>query len=209
MHKPTMKGSQATPDTVERSGGNVITERPPLPYLAALSAEISCVTATARLLWQRRIHLPTGHVGVRLHFSDGTSGRVYRETVIDQGAAARSCVLVVEFRLRAVRGRGHALFRWESLLNTLLFAGFPGLVSKLWLAADERGRYRGLYEWDGTLRAEAYARALWRVLALVSVPGSIHYIVLPGLRRDELLARPQILADVADTATWWRLVEVS
>ena len=69
---------------------------------------------------------------MRLHFSDGTSGRVYRETVIDRGATARPCVLVVEFRLRAVRGRGHALFRWESLLNTLLFAGFPGLVSKLW-----------------------------------------------------------------------------
>jgi hypothetical protein len=105
----------------------------------------------------------------------------------DRGATASRCVLVVEFRLRAVRGRGHVLFRWESLLNTPLFAGFPGLVSKLWLAADERGRYRGLYEWEGPRRAEAYARALWRVLALVSVPGSIHYVVLPGLRRDELL----------------------
>ena len=103
-------------------------------------------------------------------------------------------MLVVEFRLRAVRGRGHAVFRRESLLNTPLFAGFPGLVSKLWLADDERGRYRGLYEWDGPRLAENYARALWRVLALVSVRGSIHYVVLPGLRRDELLARPQVLA---------------
>ena len=154
MRKLTMKGSQATPTgMVERSDGDVITEQPPLPYLAALSAEISCVTATARLLRQRRIHLPTGHVGARLHFSDGTSGRVYRETVIDQGATACPCVLVVAFRLRAVRGRGHALFRWESLLNTPLFVGFPGFVSKLWLAADERGRYRGVYEWDGPRRA--------------------------------------------------------
>ena len=210
MRKLAMKDSQAMPPgTAERSGGDVITERPPLPYLAALSAEVSCVAATARLLRQRRIHLPAGHVGVRLHFSDGTSGRVYRETVIDRGATASPCVLVVEFRLRAVRGRGHDLFRWESLLNTPLFAGFPGLVSKLWLAADERGRYRGVYEWDGPRRAEAYARALWRVLALVSVPGSIHYVVLPGLRRDELLARPQLVADAADTAAWWRLAEVS
>jgi hypothetical protein len=104
----------------------------------------------------------------------------------------------------------HAAFRAESLLNTPLFAGFPGLVSKLWLADDQRGRYRGLYEWDGPARAEAYARALWRVLALVSVPGSIHYVVLPGLRRDELLARPQVLADVAaDAAAWWRLARIS
>jgi hypothetical protein len=129
-------------------------------------------------------------------------------------------VLVVEFRLRAVRGWGHAAFRVESLLNTPLFVGFPGFVSKLWLAHDEQGRYRGLYEWDGPPRADHYARALWRVLALVSVPGSIHYMVLPGLRRGEFLARPQALAGApaagpaaagaaADGAAWWRPVEVS
>jgi len=148
---------------------------------------------------------------MRLRFADGTSARVYRETMVDRGATKNPCVLVVEFRLRAVRGRGHAAFRWESLLNTPLFVGFPGFVSKLWLADDERGRYRGLYEWDGPQRAGDYARALWRVLALVSVPGSIHYVVLPGMHRDELLARPQVLADVAaaDPAAWWRPAEVS
>jgi hypothetical protein len=183
-----------------------ITERPPLGYWAALKAVAGCAVSTVRLLWQRRLHLPTGHVGMRLRFADGTSARVYRETVAGRGAAGDPCVLVVEFTLRAVRGRGHAAFRWESLANTLLFAGFPGFVSKLWLAHDQQGRYRGLYEWDGPRRAEAYARALWRVLALVSVPGSIHYIVLPGLGRDELLARPQVLAGPAvGGPDWWRL----
>lgn len=109
-----------------------------------------------------------------------------------------------------MRGRGHALFQRESLLNTLLFVGFPGFVSKLWLANDERGRYRGLYEWDGPELAENYARALWRVLALVSEPGSIHYAVLPGLRRDVLLERPQEVPGAAqDAAAWWRLAGVS
>jgi hypothetical protein len=188
----------------------VITEEPPLAYRAAVLAVISCAANTAQLLWRRRMHLPHGHVGMRLRFTDGTSARVYRETVIDQDATQDPCVLVVGFRLRAVRGWGHAVFRWESLLNTPLFAGFPGLVSKLWLADDERGRYRGLYEWDDPQRAESYARALWQVLALVSLPGSIHYVVLPGLRRDELLARPQILADAtADGAAWWCPAEVS
>jgi hypothetical protein len=144
---------------------------------------------------------------MRLRFAAGTSARVFRETLVDRGRTLDPCVLVVEFRLRAVRGRGHALFRRESLLNTPLFAGFPGLVSKLWLADDERGRYRGLYEWDGPELAESYARALWRVLALVSVRGSIHYVVLPGLRRDELLEQPQ--AREADAATWWRLAGVT
>jgi hypothetical protein len=76
------------------------------------------------------------------------------------------------------------------------------------LADDERGRYRGLYEWDGPRLAENYARALWRVLALVSVRGSIHYVVLPGLRRDAVLARPEVLdGAAADAAAWWRLAE--
>jgi hypothetical protein len=133
---------------------------------------------------------------------------VYRETVVTRAAPADPCVLVVEFRLRLVRGRGHTAFRWLSLLNTPLFAGFPGLVSKLWLAHDENGVYRGLYEWDGPDLAEAYARALWRVLALVSAAGTIHYKVLPGLRRDALLREPT-LADLAEpvvVSDWWRLV---
>jgi len=187
-----------------------ITEQPPLAYWVALKAVAACAARTGWLLWHRRIHLPTGHVGMRLRFADGTSARVYRETVIERGVTKDPCVLVVAFRLRAVRGRGHAAFRWESLFNTPLFAGFPGLVSKLWLADDEQGRYRGLYEWDGPRRAVSYARALWRVLALVSAPGSIHYIVLPGLRRDELLARPQVVASAAaDSPAWWRPAEVT
>ena len=72
--------------------------------------------------------------------------------------------------------------------------------------------YRGLYEWDGPAHAESYARSLWRVLALVSVRGSIHYRVLPGLRRDVLLARPDLLqgeAVAADSPNWWRPVAVA
>jgi hypothetical protein len=212
MRNLTGRDLPATPPGMpEHQGEGAITERSPLAYRAALKALISCVASTTRLLRQRRIRLPAGQVEMRLRFADGTSARVYRETVVDRGATQDPCVLVVEFRLRAVHGRGHAVFRWESLLNTPLFVGFPGFVSKLWLADDERGRYRGLYEWDGPRRAEAYARALWRVLALVSVPGSIHYIVLPGLRRNELLGRSQVLAStaVADMSAWWRLAAVS
>ena len=189
-----------------RESQDVLPERPPLAGLAATRALVCCFYVTTRLLWERRLHLPSERVGMRLLFADGTSADVYRETAADRGVTADPCVLVVEFRLRAVRGRGHAAFRWESMLNTPLFAGFPGFVSKLWLADDEHGRYRGLYEWDGPARADSYARALWRVLALVSVPGSIHYVVLPGLRRDVLLGSPQLLAgNAADTAAWWCL----
>ena len=190
-------------------------EKPPLSYPAALWALAGCVLRTGRLLTGGKLHLPAEHVGLRLRFADGSTGRVYRETVAEHGPVREPCVLVVEFRLRGVRGWGHAAFRRESLLNTPLFAGFPGFVSKLWLANDEQGRYRGLYQWDGARRASHYARALWRVLALVSVPGSIHYIVLPGLYRDDVLARAELLdagpagAQSPDATAWWRLAGVA
>jgi hypothetical protein len=202
--------SETSPAAIpERPGEDRMNEQPPLAYRAALRALTGCVVSTGHLLRQRRIHLPARHVGMHLRFADGTSARVYRETVVDRGPTQDPCILVVEFRLRAVRGRGHAAFRWESLLNTPLFVGFPGFVSKLWLADDERGRYRGLYEWDGPRRADDYARALWRVLALVSVPGSIHYIVLPGRRRAELLGQQLPGSTAADAEAWWCPVEVS
>lgn len=186
-------------------------EQTPLPYGVAALAEVRCVLRTVALLAQRRIHQPPTHVGLRLHFANGTSAPVYRETVVAGEPPADPCVLLVEFRLRFLRGWAHTLFRWESELNTPLFVGYPGFVSKLWLAHDQHDVYRGLYEWDGPERAEYYARCLWRVLAIGSVPGTIHYHVLPGLRRDELLKAPgavEVAAPDGDAA-WWRLVEVA
>jgi hypothetical protein len=160
--------------------------------------------ATAWLLAARRVHQPRSHVGQWLRFDNWSAAYVYRETVIDRPAPSDPAVLVVGFRLRVVRGRGHDVFRPVSLLNTPLFVGFPGFVSKLWLANDEHGVYRGLYQWDGAQQAEDYARALWRVLALVSVPGTIHYRVLPSLRRDDLLSNPGLIPG-DETGAWWRL----
>ncbi len=187
-----------------------MSEQIPLPYGVAARGLIACAINTARLLLRCRIHLAHDHLGMRLRFADGTSARVYRETVVE-GTPTDPCVLVVEFRLKLVRGKvAHALFRWESLLNTPLFVGFPGFVSKLWMENDQHDVYRGIYEWDGPERAERYARSLWRVLALGSVAGSIHYMVLPGLRRDALLANPHLLDGRADAAAaWWRPIEVA
>ena len=127
-------------------------EQAPLGNGAALRALMKCLLHTAGLLRRRHIHLPSERVGQRFSFADGTSAQVYRDTVVDYVAFRDPCVLVVEFRLRLVRGWGHTLFRWESLLNTPLFVGFPGFVSKLWMTCDERGRYRGIYEWAGRSR---------------------------------------------------------
>jgi hypothetical protein len=66
--------------------------------------------------------------------------------------------------------------------------------------------YRGVYEWDDPVLAEAYARPVAR-------PGigergqSIHYAVLPELGRDELLADPHVADSVApdEPTAWWRV----
>jgi hypothetical protein len=182
-----------------------VSPQSPLPLGEAWVAVARCIARSAELLARRRIHMPRSHVGDQLYFADDTSARVYRETVVDRPPAAEPTALVVAFRLRGVQGVGHDLFRLESMLNTPLFVGFDGFVSKLWLANDGRGTYRGLYEWDSARLAEAYARALWRVLALVSVRGSIRYHVIPGVHRDELLHDPATVgAEGRDD--WWRLI---
>lgn len=181
--------------------------RGPLPVRAAWFAVARCVVVSVVMLLRREVHLPRGHVGTVIRFADGSEGRVYRETVADW-VPSDPCVLAVSFRLRWVRGRGHALFRWESILNTPLFVGFPGFVSKLWLGHDGNGTYRGLYEWDGADAAQRYARSLWRVLQLVSEPGSIDYRVFAGLGRDDVLADPDVLVKQAqpEERAWWRVV---
>jgi hypothetical protein len=175
----------------------------PLPHREAWPAVARCVGATSRLFAQRQIRQPLHNLDRLIRFADGTHGRVYRETVVDL-TTEDPTALVVAFRLRWVRGRGHKAFELESQLNTPLFVGFPGFRSKLWLTHDENGRYRGLYEWDGHAAAEYYARSLWRVLALASEPRSIDYRVLPGLHRDHLLSLPPSVED--GDGPWWRVV---
>lgn len=183
----------------------------PLPLRPAVQALSACALRCSSLVVRRRLHQPGGHLDWCFRFADGTAASAYRETVVNRHPPRAPAVLLVRFRLRGVRGEGaHALFRLESELNTVLFAGFPGFSSKLWLRHDEHGFYRGLYEWDGPDLAVAYVRALWWALAAVSAPGSIHYAVLPGLRRDEVLEDPGLLDAVAPDAqrAWWRLVGI-
>lgn len=190
--------------------GEIVADGHRLPLWRAVRALGRCVFRTAILLSRGAISQPTDHVGQVLLFGNGSSGRIYRETILEHAAVDTPVVLLVSFRLRWVRGWGHALFRAESLLNTPLFVGFPGFVSKLWLANDENGVYRGFYQWNHAHLADSYVRALWWVLSLVSVSGSIHYVVLPGLRRDDVLSDPMVLepATPDHRRLWWRLTAV-
>lgn len=185
-------------------------ERGPLPWRMAAGAVLRCIAATVRLLLLHRSHLRPERVGMRLQFADGTSARVFRETTVDGTPADDPSLLVVKFRLRFLRGGWHKLFLFECILNTPLFVGFPGFVSKLWLDRDEHDVYRGLYEWSDPGQAEHYARSLWRVLELVCERGSIDYFVLPGWRRLEALRFPEALASSDKSGdSWWRVIDSS
>jgi hypothetical protein len=160
-----------------------------------------------KLMRGNRLHHPRGRIGRVSHFADGTSGRVYRETTMDDGVAADPAVLVVGFVRRGVHGRAHSAFRLESWANTPIFVGFPGFTSKLWMAHDEHEVYRGFYEWDGAQRAAGYVHALSWVLGLVCVPGSIRAHIVPGVHSDDALARPELLGRPGmRTEQWWRPV---
>ena len=174
-------------------------------FAAGVAALARCAVRTADLIFRERLHEPVGNVGREVRWADGSTSTVYRETTVDR-TPIEPCALVVRFRLRGVhRPWLHALFRLESELNTVLFAGFPGFVSKLWFAADGNGVYRGVYDWDGIEAAYAYVRALWWALMVVSVRSSISHVVVPGIGRDELLRHP---AMAAANAAWCRPIEV-
>jgi hypothetical protein len=74
------------------------------------------------------------------------------------------------------------------------------------LAGTPARSARGLYDWHDHTSAEAYVRALWWALIVVSERSSIHYAVLPGIRRDDLLKASRLADNIAvdDMAAWWR-----
>jgi hypothetical protein len=187
----------------------VITSKGATPIPAAALALSVCAVRANGLLVQGRLSQPTEHRGRRVTFADGTTAAVYRETRLRCPPPPDPALIVVAFRLRLVDSeRAHAAFRAESLLNTVLFVGFPGFVSKLWLHHDEAGRYRGLYQWNGADSAEVYVGSLRRVLELVSRPGSIDHRVLPGLSRDDVLRAPDLVRTDPASRDWWRPVDV-
>ena len=177
------------------------TEHGHAPPAVSGVAVLRCIGVSLSMLARRRVRQPRDRVGLVVTFADGSHGRVYRETTTGR-EAGKPVVLVVGFRLRWIRGRGHAAFRAESVLNTPLFIGFPGFVSKLWLENDEHGLYRGIYQWDGADEARAYARALWWVLALVSDRRSIGYRILPDRDRDDF-----VRGGGSESGAWWQVVD--
>jgi hypothetical protein len=144
---------------------------------------IGCAWAVIGLLTRRRLHRHPGAVGSTASLPDGRTFTIFRDTTCDEPATGETVTLAVWFHLKGVPA-GARIRRWlferESILNTLLYAGFAGYRRKRWMVDPVTSEYAGLYDWIGADAAERYARYITAVLRPLSVPGSVGYqIVTP------------------------------
>ena len=130
-----------------------------------------CVRAWGGLVARGQLRSPKEYVGTHLHFRDGTTSLVFRET-LQRAPTLEPALLVIQFRLAALGSNrlAHAAFRRECVLHTPLFAGFPGFRSKVWADDVTTGIYRGVYEWDGAEAARAYATRMVGLLVPFQTP---------------------------------------
>ncbi|HKZ19329.1 MAG TPA: hypothetical protein VJQ57_04400 [Acidimicrobiia bacterium] len=168
--------------------------------------EIRCILHTLIMLARGKIEMPRFEVGRTITFADGSTSRIYRETTsMKERPSFNRVLLVVRFRLRLIGTNrfAHALFRFESLFNTVLFAAHRGFRTKLWLTDTQTGFYRGVYEWSGSDAASDYAEVLRVVLAPWVEKGSFGCRVIEGSERSSFL-KGRLEMEQKDVATlWW------
>ena len=157
--------------------------------LSVLAIEIRCVASTLGLIFRHKLAQPTDLVDAHVVFGDGSVSRIYRETSMRDLETTPQVVMAVRFRLKFIGSSrlGHALFRFESLFNTLLFAAHRGFHSKLWLTDRTTDFYRGIYEWEDEESAIDYVETLRIVLAPWVQPGSFAYRIVNGVTRPDFL----------------------
>jgi len=157
--------------------------------LTVLAIEIRCAISTLGLIARRKLAQPPDLVNSHIEFTDGSVSRIYRETTMRDLETTPQVMLGVRFRLRFIGSSrlGHALFRFESLFNTLLFAAHRGFHSKLWLTDPTTDYYRGIYEWEDERSAIDYAETLRTVLVPWVETGSFAYRIMSGISRPDFL----------------------
>ena len=168
-------------------------------------AELRCAVSTIGLLARHRLVLASSSVGMTVTFGDGSVSRVYRETVLRGRADDPGVVIAVKFRLRWIGTNRiwHALFRIESMFNTLLFAAHEGFHTKLWLTDLDTGYYRGIYEWRDPRSAVDYLETLRVVLRPWVEKESFACQVLETSRDDYLSGLSRTTHDDSSSALWW------
>jgi hypothetical protein len=149
--------------------------------------------AVVGLLGRRSLHLDHARIGQQVTLPDGRRFTVYRETSCDEAGDDHPVTLAVWFHLKGTvpGGRFRAwLFERESMLNTVLYAGFRGYERKLWMVDRGTGDYAGLYAWRGVDAAEGYRRYITAVLRPLATAGSVGAEVVDVALADYLGSEP-------------------
>ena len=135
-----------------------------------------CLARVGQLLARRQLHLQRDRLGTVVEVDDGRCFTIFRESSSSEPCTGEPMRLAIWFHLRwmprGARVRAF-LFERESILNTLLYAGFEGYRTKLWTVDRDSYDYAGFYTWRGRADAERYARYAVRMLRPISVPGSV------------------------------------
>jgi hypothetical protein len=150
-----------------------------------------CAVETLELGVKGRLHIRRPPVVDRARLPDGRWFEVFRQTTCDHDGESEILTLAVWFHLRAIPSGARVrrwLFERESILNTILYAGFAGYRTKLWMVDPVSCDYAGLYEWDGADAAERYGRYITAVLRPLSGPGSVGFETVEGTPLLEYLS---------------------
>ena len=154
-----------------------------------------CAWRTFGLLARRQLHLHHDRIGTTVVIPDGRKFVVFRESARDSDSGSSSVTLAVWFHLRGIPGGSRVrrfLFERLCLANTILFAGFTGYQSKLWMVDPVTSDYAGLYSWHSAEEAEPYARYIVRILAPLSQEGSVGYEILPTVSFADYLGSQEV-----------------
>lgn len=145
-----------------------------------LRPAMHCVVRVARLLAGRELHLHRGRIGESVELPDGRRFVIYRESSSSEPCEGDPVRLAMWFRLKGVPPGARVrafLFERESILNTVLYAGFEGYRTKLWTVNHETNEYAGFYNWRDREAAERYVRYALTMLRPISVPGSLGGVI--------------------------------
>jgi hypothetical protein len=139
-----------------------------------------------------QLHLSPSRVGAAVALPDGRRFVVFRESTCEGVGGSQPVTLAVWFHLRGVPAGAHLrrhLFERLCILNTILFAGFPGYLVKLWMVDPSTADFAGLYAWRSAEEADTYGRYITAVLKPLSKAGSVGYRVLSDMEFEEYLRR--------------------
>lgn len=98
---------------------------------------------------------------------------VFRHVIIQSRKPAPQAMFTIRFRPKDMGIEANKCF---SRLPMMVFMGFGGFRSKLWMVDESTGECQGVYEWQTVKDAENYSRSIaLRFMTRRSVSGSVKF----------------------------------